>query len=221
MIGSDKLEKAIAEAAQDGEVAEPAALLAAARGLTHPILALQKEDQTRELVLALDQDFGFIRFSFGAQAKMSPMQPSDERRYAALQRWIIRELRAWRRTDDPRYEKLVYATAAEAFGSSFQTTSAATRTSSMTSSEWSARSRFNSARRLALKSRFGKARRSKPSNRPMLRAIGLPSSEACSNFATSAYFPARFKRRPCGRSFASALSVSSRAWRICARRLWP
>ncbi|MDE2284694.1 MAG: hypothetical protein KGK33_08790 [Hyphomicrobiales bacterium] len=111
MTGDDQLAKAASQAMQDGDVAEPTTLAAIVRGLAHPLQALQGEDQARELFEAFDRDFGFIHFSFSAlpNTAKAQIQPLDEQRYASLLRWLVRGLRTWRRTEDPRYEKLVAA----------------------------------------------------------------------------------------------------------------
>jgi GNAT superfamily N-acetyltransferase len=111
MNGDDQLVKAASESAQDGDIAEPTALAAVVSGLAQPLQALQNEEQAHELFAAFDNDFGFIRFRLNAFTSpgRAPIQPADEYRYASLLRWLIRELRNWRRAEDPRYEKLVAA----------------------------------------------------------------------------------------------------------------
>jgi hypothetical protein len=111
MTGDADLAKAASQALQDGDYTEPTALVAVVRGLAHPVQALQDEDQARELFEAFDTDFGFIRFSFSALPNVAraPIRPLDEQRYASLLRWLIHQVRIWRRAEDPRYEKLVAA----------------------------------------------------------------------------------------------------------------
>jgi len=109
--GNDQLAKAVQEAARDGESAAPTGLIALIGGLENSLQALQNMDRANELFDALDKEFGFIRFSFLADARIpaTQIQPTDQLRYASLLRWLIRELRMWRRADDPRQNKLVTA----------------------------------------------------------------------------------------------------------------
>ncbi|MGA3310268.1 MAG: hypothetical protein ABSD08_16910 [Xanthobacteraceae bacterium] len=108
--GNDQLARAVQEAAREGEIAAPTGLIALIGGLENSLQALQNMDRANELFDALDKEFGFIRFSFWADARIpaAQIQPADQLRYASLLRWLIRELRAWRRAD-PRQDKLVTA----------------------------------------------------------------------------------------------------------------
>jgi hypothetical protein len=107
--GNEQLVKAVHQAEQDGEIATPTELIAAIARLENPLQALQDTDQVRELSDALDKDFGFIRFSFIDHGPTPNAQslPANQFRYASLLRWLIRELRTWRRGDDPRHKNLV------------------------------------------------------------------------------------------------------------------
>lgn len=109
--GNDQLAVAVGEALKEGEIAVPDALIALAGTFEHPVQSLINPDTANELFDALDSEFGFMRISF-IQNRPTPsaaIQPADQLRYAALLRWLIRELRAWRGADDPRQAKLVAA----------------------------------------------------------------------------------------------------------------
>jgi hypothetical protein len=109
--GNDQLAVAVGEALKEGEVAAPDALVALVGTLEHPLQSLMNPDTANELFDALDSEFGFIRVSFiqNRPAPAADIQPADLSRYAALVRWLIRELRSWRGADDPGQAKLVAA----------------------------------------------------------------------------------------------------------------
>jgi hypothetical protein len=109
--GNDQLAKALQEAAREGDITAPAGLLAQIASLENPLQALQNGDRANELFDALDNEFGFIRFSFLAYAPVpaAQIEEADKLRYSSLLRWLIRELRGWRTGDDPRQDKLVAA----------------------------------------------------------------------------------------------------------------
>ncbi len=109
--GNDQLARAVREAAADGEITAPAGLIALIDSLENSLQALQSMDRANELFDALDGEFGYIRFSFLASARIpaTQMQPADQLRYVSLLRWLIHEFRVWRSADDPRQDKLVAA----------------------------------------------------------------------------------------------------------------
>jgi hypothetical protein len=109
--GNDQLARAVRESEAYGEITAPAGLFALIDGLENSLQALQSMDRANELFDALDEEFGFIRFSFLANARIpaAQIQPADQLRYVSLLRWLIRELRVWRSADDPRQDKLVAA----------------------------------------------------------------------------------------------------------------
>jgi hypothetical protein len=109
--GNEQLAGAMEEATQAGEITPPSRLIALIGGLENSLQALQNMDRANELFNALDEEFGFIRFSFLVNAPIpaAQIQPADRTRYASLIRWLIRELRSWRRVDDLRQDKLVAA----------------------------------------------------------------------------------------------------------------
>jgi hypothetical protein len=109
ITGNDQLAKAVRDAAQDGEIVAPSGLIAAIARLGNSLQALQDADQASEVFDAFDKEFGFVRFSFIANPAIPKalIQPADQIRYASLLRWLIRELRTWRRADDQRHDKLV------------------------------------------------------------------------------------------------------------------
>jgi hypothetical protein len=103
--GNDQLAAALAEAKEPGDGLAPAKLIALVAGLVQPIKSVQDLEQARELFEAFDQEFGFIRQSFGPQ--LAAIQPEAKARYAGLLRWLMNELRGWRRTEDSHFRKLV------------------------------------------------------------------------------------------------------------------
>lgn len=107
--GNVDLAEAMREAARPGEIAAPAKLAALVGKLEQPLHVLQDLDQSRDLFISFDEDFGFIRFSFTDRgpAANAGIQTVDRPRYAALLRWLIRELREWRLADDARFARLV------------------------------------------------------------------------------------------------------------------
>jgi hypothetical protein len=109
--GNDQLAVAVGEALKQGEVIAPDALVALAGTFEHPVQSLINPDTANQLFDALDSEFGFIRVSFIENGRTPPadIQPADLLRYAALVRWLIRELRSWRGADDPHQLRLVAA----------------------------------------------------------------------------------------------------------------
>src|SRR5580658_7919661 len=97
MSGNDQLAEAVREAANQGEAVAPSQLIALLAGLENPVQALMDWDQANQLFAALNTEFGFINH---ARFARTPIQPSDMSRYAALLRWLMRELRQWRRAQD-------------------------------------------------------------------------------------------------------------------------
>jgi hypothetical protein len=107
--GNDQLAAAARQAKEPGEVAAPAKLIALIAGMDQPLKAAQDMEQARQLFDAFDEDFGFIRLSFvhGARMPKAAIAPEAQARYAGLLRWLVGELRAWRRAEDSNFGKLV------------------------------------------------------------------------------------------------------------------
>ena len=82
---------------------EPAALLAVIAELENPLVAVFNQDISRKLFTTLDQDFDFIRV---ARATMKPFSPMERDKVVTLFRWVISELRQWRRDSDRADSKL-------------------------------------------------------------------------------------------------------------------
>lgn len=104
MSTADQLAEAVRKAANDGDIIAPSQLIAHIAGLENPIQAITDWDQANQLFASFDAEFGFIRF---AHQTKQPIQRADMGRYAALLRWLIRELRRWRRVDDDHSKALV------------------------------------------------------------------------------------------------------------------
>ena len=104
----DWLREAVQEAARPGDAAAPAELVALLARTEQPLRALQDNDGLHDLLAAFDKDFGFVRVSLQQAQAGRPLaiDESQRQRYASLLRWIIAELRGWRRGEDPRFEKL-------------------------------------------------------------------------------------------------------------------
>jgi hypothetical protein len=107
--GNDQLARAVEEAAQEGGIAGPTGLLTLISKLEDPIQALLNNDRANELFGAFDAEFRFLRFSFlpGLPISTTQIAAADQRRYASLIRWLIRELTSWRTADDPLRRRLV------------------------------------------------------------------------------------------------------------------
>ena len=107
--GNNLLVDALLQAKEPGETAAPAKLISLAAGLAQPLQALQDLHDAHGLFAAFDGDFGFIRLSFRHQPKgpNAPTPLDNRARYGSLLRWLIEELRNWRRADDPDFRKLV------------------------------------------------------------------------------------------------------------------
>ncbi len=97
MSGDDQLAEAVHEAANDGAPLAPSQLMTFIAGLEEPVRALMDWDQGNQLFAAFESEFGFIN---RARFSQRPIETADMPRYAALLRWLIRELRYWRRALD-------------------------------------------------------------------------------------------------------------------------
>jgi hypothetical protein len=104
--GDDQLADAVREAMREGEIAAPSELITLIAGLESPLKALQDMDKTNELLAAFNNQFGFIN---SARFAKRPVQAADMARYASMVRWLIHELRHWRRTKDIHCGGLVAA----------------------------------------------------------------------------------------------------------------
>jgi hypothetical protein len=91
------------EAAMPSDIVEPKALLATLATVENAIVALLDNDQANGLFEALHSEFGFIR---SARFTRSPLQPSEQSRWASLVRWLVRELKTWQPAQDPGNRKL-------------------------------------------------------------------------------------------------------------------
>jgi hypothetical protein len=90
------------DAGTDGEAAEPKALLNALSDIENPLMALVDFNQANALFEAFYSEYEFLR-GLGLPTSFGP----EERfRWAALLRWLVRELRAWRASADPASRKL-------------------------------------------------------------------------------------------------------------------
>lgn len=103
---NDQLADVVRAATREGEIAAPSELITLISGLESPIKALQDMDQANKLFAAFNNQFGFINH---ARFTKRPVQAADMVRYASMVRWLIYELRHWRRTKDTGYGGLVAA----------------------------------------------------------------------------------------------------------------
>jgi hypothetical protein len=99
----DAISDAMQDAIKGGDVVEPVALLSLIAGIENPIAALSDHDKGNELFDAFYRDFGFIKV---ARATKKPLSPAEHDRLVGLLRWLISELRQWRRATDARGSKL-------------------------------------------------------------------------------------------------------------------
>lgn len=104
MSDGDQLAHAVREAAGDGDILVPSQLVGLIAGLQNPVGALTDWNQSNRLFAAFSSEFGFIN-----QARFAkiPIQPADMVRFAAVLRWLIRQLRRWRGAEDKECRTLV------------------------------------------------------------------------------------------------------------------
>src|SRR5208282_3502978 len=98
------LSEVMREAGEQGDAAEPAALLGALREVENPVSALAERDQAYALFEALYRNFSFLRYQGPVRI---PIEVSERSRWAALIRWLLRELKDWRVSEDLADRKLV------------------------------------------------------------------------------------------------------------------
>ncbi len=91
------------DAGNDGEVAEPTALLEALNAIENPLAVLAGHDQANTLFGLLYQEYGFL----AKLQQSTPFDPVYRSQWVALVRWLIRELRVWRAAADPGSHRLV------------------------------------------------------------------------------------------------------------------
>jgi len=104
MIAHDVLIKSVVdEAAKLGPEEPPGDLIAAVNAESNPIQATYAGDKSLILHGALSKQFGLL-VSLAAGGK--PTAVADITRWAALVRWLLRELREWRPNSDPKRHKL-------------------------------------------------------------------------------------------------------------------
>lgn len=98
------LTEAAREAAKPGDVVAPSNLVSYIAGLENPLVTLQDLEQANLLFAAFREDFGFIN---RPQYARVAIQPDEMTGYAALIRWLVQELRGWKRAEDGESRKLV------------------------------------------------------------------------------------------------------------------
>jgi hypothetical protein len=173
--GNDQLAVAVQEALKEGEIAAPDALVALVGTLENPVQALLNMDSANQLFDALDSEFGFIRLSFveNRRAPAAEILPADRLRYAALVRWLIRELCTWRSADGLRQVELVTAFVVAQRCDVFPMKSARTSIFCTILSAYLLPSPSASTRGPARRCRFGRAKLSKNSGGQMRKETGL------------------------------------------------
>ena len=103
-LTTDLISEAVREATAPGDILEPTQLLTLLAGTENPIGSLSHIDRANEVFEALHLEFPFVRNIRWTRGRPSR---SEMERWAALLRWLIRELRQWRSSDDIRLAKLV------------------------------------------------------------------------------------------------------------------
>jgi hypothetical protein len=101
---SELLREVMREAATEGALAEPGALLQALAAIDNPVVALAGHDEANALFAAFYSEFGFL---MQARTMGPPLEPSERNKWVSLVRWAVRELKAWRAAADPASRKLV------------------------------------------------------------------------------------------------------------------
>ena len=103
LIG-ELISEAVREANAPGDILEPTQLLTLLAGTDNPAGSLSHIDRANEVFEALHVELPFIRNIRWTGIRPSP---SEMGKWAALLRWLVRELRQWRGSDDVRLAKLV------------------------------------------------------------------------------------------------------------------
>ncbi len=103
-VGPSRFNEALASSEKAGAILPPGKLLNALSGEADPVAALSDLEKGNALFETFNEEFGFIKTSFITR---QPLSSEDQERWAGLIRWIINELRQWRRSDDPKRSKIV------------------------------------------------------------------------------------------------------------------
>ena len=103
-VDSSQFSKALAAAEIAGAILPPGKLLIALEGAAYPVAVLSDFEKGNALFETFNEEFAFIQTSFITR---QPLSAEDQMRWANLIRWTIKELRQWRRSDDPKCEKIV------------------------------------------------------------------------------------------------------------------
>lgn len=97
------IQSVLAEALQPGPAIAPANLLAALDTEASPLEALMRAEGSGVIRIAIEQDYGFIRF---LQKRPDAIDSDAWRRLAALIWWLLARLKDWKQSDDNRLQVL-------------------------------------------------------------------------------------------------------------------
>jgi len=103
MNNNQLLTEVLLKAKTSGNELEPSDLLNVVNRHSDPIHALSNIDQSNEFFASIQAQFGFIQ-----STKISYNKPNTEEfeKWAALIRWLMRELIHWHKDNDPKFHKL-------------------------------------------------------------------------------------------------------------------
>jgi hypothetical protein len=96
---ADFIAKAVRQAAMPGDSAEPTALLMMLAGVEKPVEALCNFNKANDFFASFYQEFEFLQ---RATTQGASLPPEEQAPCASLLRWLIQELRRWRRAQDPQ-----------------------------------------------------------------------------------------------------------------------
>ena len=102
--GPSQLSEILAAAEITGAILPPGKLLNALEGEADPFAALADLDKCNALFETFNEEFVFIKTSFITR---QPLSSENQEHWAGLIRWLINELRQWRRFHDPKRSKIV------------------------------------------------------------------------------------------------------------------
>lgn len=99
-----ELEAASVLARQPGDILVPSGLLTYCSGLGDPVTMLMGPDSWQEIFAALDPDLGFV---WPVRHGNVPITDEQRQKLAGAMRWLMANLRDWRKANDPKNAALV------------------------------------------------------------------------------------------------------------------